>query len=96
MYKEYSVYIMASRTKVIYTGVTGNLEARVWQHKNKTTKGFTAQYNVTKLVYYAQTNDIHSSLEFEKQIKGWVRKKKIELIESMNPNWNDLAKEWYD
>lgn len=96
MHKEYSVYIMASRTKVVYTGVTGNLEERVWQHKNKTTKGFTSRYNVNKLVYYALTNDIHSALEFEKQIKGWVRKKKIELIESMNPNWDDLAEEWYD
>ncbi len=96
MPKEYSVYIMASRTKVLYTGVSGNLMERVWQHKNKATKGFTTRYNVSKLVYYSQTNDIHSAWEFEKRIKGWVRKKKVELIESMNPNWDDLAKEWFD
>lgn len=96
MHKEYSVYIMASRTKVIYTRVSGNLMERVWQHKNKITKGFTACYNVNKLVYYAQTNDIHEALEFEKRVKGWVRRKKVELIESINPNWEDLARDWYD
>lgn len=96
MSKEYSVYIMASRTKVLYTGVSGNLMERVWQHKNKITKGFTARYNVNKLVYYAQTNDVNEALEFEKRIKGWVRKKKVELIESMNPNWDDLAKDWFE
>jgi len=96
MSKEYSVYIMASRTKVLYTGVSGNLMERVWQHKNKVTKGFTARYNVSKLIYYSQTSDINEALEFEKRIKGWIRKKKIELIESMNPNWDDLADEWFD
>ena len=96
MSKEYSVYILASRTKVLYTGDSGNLMERVWQHKNKVTKGFTARYNVSKLVYYSQTNDINEALEFEKRIKGWIRIKKIDLIESMNPNWDDLAEGWYD
>ena len=96
MYKEYSVYIMASRTKVLYTGVTSNLYERVWQHKQKKTIGFTALYNVNRLVYYAETNDVNEALGFEKRIKGWLREKKIELIESINPNWDDLAKDWYD
>ena len=97
MFKEYYVYIMASkRNGTLYTGVTNNLERRVYEHKNKLIKGFTKKYNINMLVYFEETNDINDALEFEKRIKGWLRKKKIDLIESMNPNWDNLTKDLFD
>lgn len=92
---EYHVYIMASKTKRIYTGMTNNLFNRVYQHKQKTIKGFTSKYNMTRLVYFDSSNDVNVVIQREKQIKGWTRAKKIALIESINPNWEDLAKDWY-
>ncbi len=77
--------------KVIYTGVTNDLKRRVYEHKNKLIPGFTKKYNVNKLVYFDYTTDIKAAIAREKQIKGWTRQKKIELIESMNPQWGDLA-----
>ncbi len=76
--------------KVLYAGITNNLERRIYQHKNKLVKGFTERYNVNKLVYFDYTQDVNAAITKEKQIKGWTRKKKNELIESMNPNWEDL------
>ena len=76
--------------KVLYTGITNNLERRIYQHKNKLVKGFTERYNVNKLVYFDYTQDVNAAITKEKQIKGWTRKKKNELIESMNPDWEDL------
>ena len=76
--------------------MTGDLLRRVLQHKQKGIPGFTARYNVDRLVYFAATNDVHAALEREKQIKGWLRAKKIALIESVNPKWEDLSEEWYD
>ena len=97
MEKTYYVYIMASkRNGTIYTGVTNNLERRVYEHKNNIIKGFTSKYKIHNLVYFEETNDINEALAFEKRIKGWLRKKKIDLIEAMNPHWNDLAKEWFN
>ena len=93
--KTYYVYIMASISKTIYVGVTNSLERRVYQHKFKVKEGFTSRYNVCKLVYFESTDDITSAIGREKQIKGWRRSKKIELIESMNPNWQDLSADWY-
>ncbi|WP_041721516.1 GIY-YIG nuclease family protein [Alkaliphilus metalliredigens] len=81
--------------KVLYTGVTNNLERRIYEHKNKLVKGFTAKYNVGKLVYFDYTSDVISAIAREKEIKGWARKKKNELIESINPQWNDLSKELF-
>ena len=95
MSNSYYVYILASRTKVLYTGVTNNLERRIWEHKKKLVKGFTSKYNVNRLVYYEETDDIAAAIAFEKKIKGWLRSKKIKLIEEQNPNWDDLAAEWY-
>ncbi len=92
----YYVYIVASRSGVLYTGVTNDLERRVQQHKEKVTEGFTAKYNVTKLVYYEDNQHIRAAIEREKQIKGWLRKRKVALIESMNPNWRDLSRDWAD
>ena len=90
--KQYYVYTMSNRSKTLYTGVTNNLERRVCEHKHKMVDGFTKKYNITKLVHYEVTDDIEGAIEREKQIKGWKRSKKIALIESINPNWDDLAK----
>ena len=92
--KTYYVYIMSSKRKIIYTGVTSNLIGRVHQHKNGLLKGFTKMYNVDQLVYYAETNDIMEAICYEKKIKGWLRNKKIALIESINPEWEDLSEDW--
>jgi putative endonuclease len=88
--KTYCVYIMASKSGVLYIGITNNLENRAFQHNSKVVPGFTARYNVRKLVYYELYGDIRLAIAREKQIKGWLRKRKIALIESVNPSWNDL------
>lgn len=89
--KQYCVYILTNKTNtVLYVGVTGNLPRRISEHKNKTIKGFTEKYNVNKLVYFEQTENVMSALGREKQLKNWRREKKINLIEKNNPNWNDL------
>jgi len=80
---------------VLYTGVTNSLETRVWQHKNKAIPGFTKKYNCDRLVYYEINEDINQSIAREKQIKAWSRAKKDALIATMNPEWNDLAADWY-
>jgi putative endonuclease len=92
----YYVYIMASPSGALYTGMTNDLKRRVYQHKHKLIPGFTAKYNVTRLVHYEETSDVKSAIAREKQIKGWVRLKKIALIESENPEWQDLSEGWYD
>jgi|SRR5580704_4080550 putative endonuclease len=79
---------------VLYAGVTGNLRPRVWQHKNKLIPGFTSRYNLTHLVYYERFFYPDAAICREKEIKGWRRSKKIKLIASMNPRWDDLAKDW--
>lgn len=91
---QYYVYIMTNKSKTLYTGVTNNLKRRVFEHKNKLLPGFTAKYNITKLVYYEIFNDINQAITREKQIKGWLRQKKIDLIESLNSEWNDLSEGW--
>ncbi|MEK7247314.1 MAG: GIY-YIG nuclease family protein [Chloroflexota bacterium] len=90
--KNYYVYMLTNRTHtVLYTGVTSDLERRVWQHKTKAIGGFTARYNVNRLVYYEATEDVMSALEREKEIKLLTRAKKNTLVESMNPSWVDLS-----
>ena len=94
--RQYYVYILTNRKQgVLYTGVTNNLERRIHEHKNKLILGFASKYNLTRLVYFEGTADINAAIAREKQIKGWLRKKKIALIESRNPGWQDLSKEWY-
>ena len=95
MSKEYYVYIMTNKSRTLYTGVTNNLMRRVYEHKNKLIPGFTSKYNIKILVYYETTSSVHVALAREKQIKGWVRAKKIALVESLNPQWKDLSKEWF-
>jgi putative endonuclease len=94
--RDFHVYIVASRSRVLYTGVTGDLKRRIWQHREKQIPGFSAKYNTVHLVWYQATPNSHSAIAREKQIKGWVRAKKIGLIESVNPKWRDLAEEWFE
>jgi putative endonuclease len=96
MIRRYYVYIMSNASRTLYVGVTNDLEHRVLQHKSKRQPGFTARHNVTKLVFYEDTNDIRIAIAREKQIKGWLRVKKIALVDSMNPGWLDLSNGWFD
>jgi putative endonuclease len=96
MSNQYYVYIIANIARTLYTGVTNDLERRVHEHKMKLVPGFTSKYNLSILVYFEYGEDIVSAIEREKQIKGWLRKKKIALIESVNPDWRDLSKDWED
>ena len=92
---QYFVYILTNKNNtVLYTGVTNNLQRRMFEHKNKLVPGFTSKYNINKLVHFEITSDIDSAIKREKQIKGWLRIRKTELIESVNPGWNDLSLEW--
>ncbi len=91
----YYVYILTNwSNKVLYTGITNNLEKRLYEHKNKLVKGFTEKYNVHKLVYFDSTTDVKAAIAREKQIKSWTRRKKNALIESVNPQWVDLSDTW--
>jgi len=92
--KNYYVYIATNRSKTLYIGVTNDIIRRIWEHKNKVVKGFTHQYNIDKIVYVEQTNNVDDAIAREKQLKGWLRKKKVELIESINPSWDDLSKDF--
>jgi len=92
--REYYVYIMANKSRTLYIGVTNNLERRVYEHKAKLVDGFTKRYNLNRLVYFESTDDISAAIEREKEIKGWVRRKKVALIHTLNPAWEDLSQEW--
>ncbi|MSU66926.1 MAG: GIY-YIG nuclease family protein [Opitutus sp.] len=95
-YRAYWVYILASKPHgTLYIGVTNSLERRVWQHKSKTIAGFTKQYGVGRLVYFEEFRDVSNAIAREKQLKGWLRVRKIELIQRENPLWKDLAENWY-
>jgi len=96
--KHFYVYIMTNnpRSHVLYTGITGDLPRRVHEHKSKLTPGFTSRYNLTRLVHCEMFAYPDDAIQREKEIKSWVRSKKIKLIESTNPHWHDLASEWQD
>jgi putative endonuclease len=87
---------MTNKSRTLYIGVTSNLKKRVYEHKHKLIEGFTKRYNITYLVYYEETLHSFSALNREKQLKGWLRQKKINLIENNNPEWKDLSEEWND
>ncbi len=92
--RQYFVYILTNKAnKVLYVGITNNLERRISEHKNKIIKGFSSKYNLTKLVFIEEFGHSMEAIEFEKKIKGWLRIKKIKLIESRNPEWKDLAED---
>jgi len=94
MKKEYYIYLLTNKgLNVVYTGVTSNLIRRVYEHKNKMVDGFTKKYNVDRLIYFETYSEITDAIQREKQIKGWIRKKKDELINQMNPEWRDLYEE---
>jgi putative endonuclease len=91
MDKQYYVYILTNRRHtVLYTGVTSDLHGRVYQHREKLLPGFTSRYNVDKLVYYDVTEDASAAITREKQVKAGSRRKKLDLINAMNPEWRDL------
>ncbi|HVW99871.1 MAG TPA: GIY-YIG nuclease family protein [Candidatus Babeliaceae bacterium] len=93
----YCVYIITNKNnRVLYIGVTSDLQGRIWQHKNKVYKGFAARYGCNKLVYYEEFQWIHDAIAREKQLKAGSRQKKIDLIEGINLSWEDLSERWYD
>ena len=93
MDRQYYVYIMTNKSRTLYVGVTNDLMRRVSEHRSNLADGFTSKYNITRLVYYEATHDVLAAIAREKQIKGWLRARKIALIESTNSTWKDLASE---
>lgn len=92
----YYVYIMSSKSFTLYVGITSNLIRRVYEHKHKLIEGFTSRYNVNRLVWYETTSDVRSAIIREKELKGWTRKRKVDLVTSSNPQWLDLSKELFN
>ncbi len=91
---KYWVYIVASLTGTLYIGMTNNPERRVAEHRDGTYEGFASKYGCNRLVYWESFDDVRKAIDREKQLKGWRREKKIALIETLNPRWEDLAKSW--
>jgi putative endonuclease len=89
--KAYTVYIIASKTRVLYIGVTSNLTKRIWEHKTHLREGFASKYNCERLVWFSVHGDPWEAIAREKELKGWVRRKKLALVKERNPDWNDLA-----
>jgi len=94
--RHFYVYIMSSKSRVLYTGITDNIYRRAWEHKNDINPGFTRDYKVHRLVYYETFKYVNNAIAREKSIKGWLRRKKIALIEAGNPTWEDLSESWFD
>ena len=92
----YYVYLLSNRTRTLYVGVTNDLQRRINEHKNRLVEGFTKRYHLNYLVYFEETTDVSVAIAREKQIKSWRRAKKIDLIESSNPQWKDLSLDWYE
>ncbi|MGH8104100.1 MAG: GIY-YIG nuclease family protein [bacterium] len=92
-YKSYYVYILASRSRAIYVGITSDLERRIEEHKQRLIPGHASKYNINRLVHYEDFQDPDSAIDREKQIKRWARSKKVRLIEIINPEWKDLGEE---
>lgn len=95
MEHEYFVYLVASKSRTLYVGMTGNLPGRIGQHKDQLMEGFTADYICTRLVWYERHQYVQNAILREKQIKRWRREKKVWLIERNNPTWEDLAAAWW-
>ncbi len=94
MNHSYWTYIVASRTGTLYVGITNNIERRIWEHKTGQIDGFSQKYHCERLVYYEVFDQVLDAIAREKRLKGWRREKKIVLIESRNPRWEDLAENW--
>jgi len=95
MEKNYYVYILSSDYNTLYIGVTNSLERRMYEHKNELIEGFTKKYHIHRLVYFEETDQIDIAIAREKQLKNWVRRKKLALIRTMNPRFEDLSEDWY-
>src|SRR2546423_6570309 len=93
--RTYFVYLMASRSRVLYVGVTNDLTRRASEHKRGLTAGFTSRYHITRLVYFEELADIRDAIVREKESQGWVRSRKLAMIERRNPTWEDLAEKWF-
>ena len=93
--RSFFVYIMSNRSKTLYTGVTNNLFRRVWEHKNEAGSEFCRHYRLDRLVYFERFQYVGNAIRREKQIKGWLRIKKMALIVEQNPSWSDLSAGWY-
>jgi|SRR5688572_10654141 putative endonuclease len=94
--RSYWVYIMTNKPNgTLYVGVTNSIERRVWEHRSGGVPGFTKRYRLTKLVHFEEHSDVNDAIAREKQLKGWLRAKKVALIEEANPRWDDLAKDWF-
>ncbi len=94
--RDYFVYILANPTRMLYVGVTNDLKRRLYEHRNKLIPGYTRQYSISRLVFFETTPNVSAAIAREKQIKGWIRIKKLALIESQNPAWSDLSAAWYE
>jgi len=92
----YYVYILSNASRLLYTGITSNLERRVWEHKRKVIPGFTSKYNLHQLVYFETFGDVRAAIAREKQIKAWRRDKRVSMIREKNPHWTDLASCWFN
>lgn len=88
---KYWIYILTNRSNTLYVGITNDLQRRLYEHKNKLADGFSSKYNLNKLIYFEEYQDINEAIKREKQIKGWLRKKKIDLIKTKNPEFKDLS-----
>ena len=91
----YFTYIVASKSRTLYIGITSDLRHRIFEHKSKAYEGFTSRYNCNRLVWFEQSNDVNFAIAREKELKGWLRSRKIELIQSTNPTWEDLSADWF-
>jgi len=94
--RRYYVYIMASKSRVLHVGITNDIYRRVWEQKNNANPGFTSKYRIHRLVYFEEFKYVGNAIAREKRIKGWLREKKVALIRSANPTWEDLSEEWFD
>lgn len=91
MNRNYYIYILTNKSNTLYVGVTNDLQKRIWEHKEKIVSSFSSKYNLNKLIYFEEYKNVGEAIKREKQIKGWVRKKKIKLIKTKNPEFKDLS-----
>ena len=94
--RSYYLYILTNRSGTLYTGVTNDLMRRLAEHRAGAANSFTSRYKIDRLIYFEETSDVRDAIAREKQIKGWTRKRKIELIVALNPKWRDLSEDWSD
>jgi putative endonuclease len=94
--RRFYVNILASRSRTLYVGVTNDLERRIYEHRHRRVDGFSSRYRIGRPVHFEETDDAMAALQREKQIKGWLRSKKVALIESVNPTWEDLSDGWVE